>query len=132
MSIIPPAQRWRKSDGSAALESVMVLPVVAVIVAALVAVAGIITDLVILHDGARTGARAAATTTSQRVVVDAVEAALPEFAHVAVNVSPQHRSPGTPVTVEVAATRSLGPVEHTLTARASAITEPVIDSSWTP
>lgn len=113
-----------------ALESVMVLPIVATVVAGLVAVVSIITDVVVLHDGARIGARVATTTNSYREVVSAVNEALPELGYVAVTVYPQQRQAGSPVTVEVAARKSLGPFEHTLTARASALAEPAVDGSW--
>lgn len=115
--------------GSLSLESVLVLPVLAFVVVGLVQVATLMTDLLLLHEAARSGARAAATTDGSAPVVDAARQAAPELVLMKVEVTPARRSEGDIVVVETSLVRKFGPVGHLLRARASSRVEPVVGAS---
>jgi Flp pilus assembly protein TadG len=118
--------RARTNGGSVTLEWVLVLPLVALAVAGVLEVGAIVRDALLVHDAARVGARAAATTTGDGEVRRAVDAVLPAAA---VKVRPHDRRDGDVVRVTVELSRSLGPVTHRLRATAIARTEPIVAST---
>jgi hypothetical protein len=119
----------RSQDGALSLEAVMVLPILALLVVVLLQVAALVTDVLVLHDAARSGARMAATTSGTGPVVAAVKEAAPELVDVAVQVTPTVRGDGDLVKVEVGVTRSIGPVRHRLRAVAHARVEPAVGTT---
>jgi len=123
---VRPEDLHSRERGMLSLEAVLVLPVLAVLVIGLLQVAGIARDLLVLHEAARAGARAASTTSGTSAPTDAARRAAPELARLEVDVRPAHRRAGQLVTVRVSSTRSIGPVTHTLRARAVAQVEPVV------
>lgn len=125
---------WRRSDtpravdgenGMLSLEAVALLPFLALLIVALLEVAGVIRDVVVVHEAARAGARAAATSTGTSAVVDAANAAAPELT-LQVDVTPKVRRDGDIAHVEVSARRRVGPVTHTVRAHAVARVEPAV------
>lgn len=112
--------------GALSLEAVLVLPLVAVLVLGLLQVAGFGRDLLVLHEAARAGARAAATTTGSDAPRAAAEAAAPELPGLRVEVIPVWRRTGDLATVTVRVTRRFGPVSRDLTARAVVHVEPTV------
>jgi hypothetical protein len=109
------------------LEAVMLLPVLALLVVGLVQTATLLRDVLLVHEAARAGARAAATSTGTAAPAGAAERSAPELDLVVV-VTPAERVDGDLVTVSVTATRSLGPVEHRVRASAVARVEPAVRS----
>ena len=107
----------------------MVLPVLALLVVVLLQLAALVTDVLVLHEAARSGARAAATTSGAGPVVAAVREAAPELEDLTVQVAPTVRSDGDLVRVEVRVTRSIGPVDHRLQAVAHARVEPAVGTT---
>lgn len=107
------------------LEAVLVLPVLALLMVGLLQVAVLVRDVLILHEAARAGARAAATTTGARVPTRAAVAAAPELEGLTVRVTPASRREGDLVRVEVRAWRAIGGVRHALRASAVALVEPM-------
>jgi Flp pilus assembly protein TadG len=80
----PPARpscrrRFRDATGSLSLESVLLLPVLALLILGLLEVAALTRDVLVAHEAARAGARAAATTSGVEPVVRAARAAAPEL-----------------------------------------------------
>jgi Flp pilus assembly protein TadG len=112
--------------GMLSLETVMVLPVIALIVLGLLQVAAVGRDLLVLHEAARVGARVAATTSGTSTPERAVRAAAPELSELEVAVVPASRRSGDLVVVEVRAVRRIGPVSHGLRASAVAQVEPIV------
>jgi len=112
--------------GVLSLEAVLVLPVLAVLIIGLLQVAAVGRDVLVLHEAARAGARAAATSTGATAPDRAARAAAPELAGLRVEVEPVVRSAGMLVTVRVSVERRLGPVTRTLRASAVAHVEPVV------
>jgi Flp pilus assembly protein TadG len=106
------------------LEAVLVLPVLALLAVSLLQVAVLVRDVLIVHEAARAGARAAATTTGASAPTRAARAAAPELAGITVSVTPVSRREGDLVRVEVRATRRIAGVSHGLRARAVALVEP--------
>lgn len=82
-------------------------------------------DVLLVHEAARAGARAAATTTSDADVVRTARAAA-DGTPVVVTVAPQARRAGDLATVEVRWTSTVGPFRPLLRARAVARVEPVV------
>ncbi len=113
-------------DGALSLEAVLVLPVVALLVLGLLQVAAFGRDLLLLHEAARAGARAAATTTGTDAPRRAAAAAVPELDGLEVEVVPAARRTGDLATVTVRATRRFGPVERELSARVVVHVEPTV------
>jgi len=113
--------------GALSLEAVMVLPILALLALGLLEVVGVARDVLMLHEAARAGARAAATTTGVGPVESAVREAVPEVP-LQVRVSPESRRDGDLVRVEVGLDRQVGPVTHRLRARAVARVEPTVRS----
>jgi hypothetical protein len=121
------AQQHRHAEtGALSLEAVLVLPVLALLVIGLLGVVGVVRDVLVLHEAARVGARAAATTSGAAPVVRAVEQAVPELPDVRVTVTPTTRRDGDLVRVLVEVDRRLGPVTHRLRATTVARVEPVV------
>lgn len=119
-------RRHRDESGMLSLEAVMVLPVLALLLLVLLEVAGLVRDVLVLHEAARAGVRVAATTTGAAAPTEAARAAAPELSDVRVRVSPHGRRDGDLVRVEVSVTRRVGPVSHTLRARSVARVEPAV------
>lgn len=107
------------------LEAVMVLPVLALLIMGLVETAAVLRDLLVTHEAARAGARAAATTSGAGPVAAAAREAAPELT-IEVAVTPVVRRDGDVATVVVTTRRRVGPVVHTLEARAVARVEPAV------
>lgn len=123
---MPDPRADRGEDGALTLESVLVLPVVALLVVGLLQVAALGRDMLLLHEAARSGARVAATTTGADAPRRAAAAAAPELADLQVVIVPAARRTGDLVTVTVRATRRFGPVVRELSARAVAHVEPTV------
>lgn len=116
-----PAER-----GSLTLEAVLVLPILALLAVGLLQVAVVVSDVLLLHEAARAGARTAATTTGADPVVRAARAAAPELDGLVVDVRPVVRRDGDLAHVEVTLERRIGPMTHTLRARAVSRVEPAV------
>lgn len=119
----------RSAEGALSLEAVMILPILALLVVVLLQLAALVTDVLLLHEAARSGARAAATTSGTGPVVAAVKEAAPELPDITVQVAPTVRGDGDLVRVEVRVTRSIGPVDHRLQAVAHARVEPAVGTT---
>lgn len=116
----------RNDAGMLSLEAVLVLPVLALLVIGVLQVAGVVRDVLVLHEAARAGARAAATTSGTAGPAAAARQAAPELAGLTVRVTPAVRRDGDLVRVEVTVRRSIGPVGHTLRASAVSRVEPAV------
>lgn len=129
----PSTPRGRASDeaGVLSLEAVWVLPALALLVVGLFSAVGLVRDVLLLHEAARAGARVAATTTGTAPVRTAATEAAPELA-LQVTVQPVQRRDGDLARVEVRATRTIGPVQHALRARAVARVEPSVGGGGAP
>ena len=116
--------------GVLSLEAVWVLPLFMLLGVGVLHVVGYARDVVAVHEAARAGVRAASVTQGVEGPVRAAsEAAFGQ--DVAVTVTPQTRSFGEIVTVEVTVHRTIGPVQYPIRARAYARVEPVV-SRWGP
>lgn len=104
----------------------LVLPFVALLALGLINTAAVLRDVLLLHEAARVGARAAATTVDNQTVADAARDAAPELPGVRVAVSPPQRATGDVVTVTVSAARRVGPTSLLLRAKAHARVEPAV------
>jgi hypothetical protein len=122
----------RAEEGSLSLESVLVLPVVALLVAGLLGAVGIVRDVLVLQEAARAGARAAATTTGHDPVIRAAREAAPELPDLRVVVTPSTRRDGDLARVQVEVERRLGPVSHRLRASTVARVEPAVGGGGAP
>lgn len=119
------AGRRADEHGVVSLEWMLALPLLALAVVGLLEVTAVMRDALLVHDAARAGVRAAATSTGTAPVEAAVAARLGPLDH-AVEVSPRERTAGDLVEVTVAAERAVGPVTHPVRARAVARVEPVV------
>lgn len=108
------------------LETVLVLPVIALLIVGIIQVAALGRDLLVLLEAARVGARVAATTTGVFAPERAARAAAPELRGLVIEVAPAVRSDGDLVVVIVRAEHRLGPTVRTLEARAVSRVEPVV------
>ena len=115
----------RAQDGVVSLEWVLALPLLAIAVMGLLEVVGVARDALVVHEAARAGARAAATSTGTSPVQEAVAASLPER-DPAITVAPVQRTAGDVVEVSVSIERRVGPVVHPVSARAVARVEPAV------
>jgi len=115
-----------RQRGILSLEAVLILPLVALLVLGLFQVAAIGRDLLVLHEAARAGVRAAATSTGTDAARRAAERSAPELRDLRVTVTPSTRRAGDLVQVEVRTVRRIGPVQHGLRARAVAQVEPAV------
>lgn len=111
------------------LEAVLILPVLALLVVGLLQVAGIVRDVLVLHEAARAGARVAATTSGTAEVDIAAREAAPELPDLTVRVTPIPRRDGQLARVEVAVVRTVGPASYRLRASAVARVEPAVGTS---
>lgn len=111
------------------MEAVLILPVLALMTVGLLQVAAIVSDVLLVHEAARAGARTAATTSGSAPVVEAANAAAPELERMTVQVTPVVRRDGDIARVEVAVTRSIGPVDHTLRATSVVRVEPAVGTT---
>jgi hypothetical protein len=107
------------------LEAVMMLPILALLIMGLIETAVVLRDVLITHEAARAGARAAATTSGSAPVTAAARAAAPELT-IEVEVTPGVRRDGDMATVVVTTRRRIGPVTHAVQARAVARVEPAV------
>jgi Flp pilus assembly protein TadG len=121
-------RRTAREDGVLSLEAVMILPVLALLVVGLLEVAGLVRDVLLVHEAARMGVRVAATTTGSEPVRRAARDAAPEL-DLQVSVDPLARRDGDLVTVRVTTARRIGPVQHRVQARALARVEPVVGAN---
>lgn len=116
--------------GVLSLEAVWILPLFMLLGVGLLHVVGYARDVLVVHEAARAGVRAAAVTQGAEVAVRAAtDAAFGRAVDVAV--SPATRSFGEIVTVEVTLERIVGPVRYPIRAKAYAQVEPVV-SRWGP
>jgi hypothetical protein len=118
-------------QGVVSLEWVLVLPLLVLAVAGILEVAGVVRDTLLVHEAARAGVRAAATSTGSAAVEEAVGHSLPGAGH-EVAVAPHERADGDLVEVTVVLERRLGPVTHRLSAAATARVEPAVGSAVDP
>lgn len=107
------------------LEAVWALPLLVLLGLGLVHTVAFGRDVLVAHEAARAGARAAATSTGEELVVRAARDAAQEL-DVRVDVAPVSRSDGDIVTVTIEADRRIGAVVHTISASAHARVEPVV------
>ena len=123
----PPAPaRGFGERGSLSLESVLVLPVLALLVVGVLEVAALTRDVLVAHEAARAGARAAATSTGTVAVERAARQAAPELEEVVVLVDPVTRRDGDVVRVTVSSRRAVLGVPTTVRASAVARVEPAV------
>jgi Flp pilus assembly protein TadG len=123
----PPAPaRSLGERGSLSLESVLVLPVLALLVVGVLEVAAVTRDVLVAHEAARAGARAAATSTGTAAVERAARQAAPELEEVVVLVDPVTRRDGDVVRVTVSSRRAVLGVPTTVRASAVARVEPAV------
>jgi hypothetical protein len=116
----------RSDEGALSLEAVLVLPVLALLVTGLLGTVGMVRDVLILHEAARAGARAAATSTGAEPVAQAARLAAPELPDLQVVVTPARRRDGDLARVQVEVVRQLGPVTHRLRASTVSRVEPIV------
>lgn len=109
------------------LEWVLTLPVLGLVAAGTVLVVSFLGDALVLHDAARSAARAAAVTADDARVAAVARDAAPELPGLRVTVTPTPRQVGHPVTVTARVVVRRGPVERELVARSVALVEPVVD-----
>jgi hypothetical protein len=112
--------------GSLSLEAVLVLPIIALLVVGLLGTVGIVRDVLLLHEAARAGARAASTSTGVDPVTRAAREAVPELPDLRVTVTPTTRRDGDLARVRVEVDRALGPVRHRLRASTVIRVEPAV------
>jgi Flp pilus assembly protein TadG len=107
------------------LESVLLLPVLALLVLGLLEVAGLARDVLVAHEAARAGARVAATTSGVEPVVRAAREAAPEV-ELDVSVSPATRRDGDLARVTVTVRRRVAGTGMPVRASAVARVEPAV------
>jgi Flp pilus assembly protein TadG len=115
----------RTDRGSVTFETILVLPFVMLAMLACLQVVGVVRDALLVHEAARAGVRAAATSQGTGAVAAAVHEALGGRSH-EVSVTPATRQPGDLVTVVVRMETSLGPLRQDLSATVVAEVEPVV------
>lgn len=106
----------------------MMLPVLVLLMMGLVETATVIRDVLVAHEAARAGARAAATTSGAEPVIAAARRSAPELA-LDVEVSPVVRGDGDIAMVTVTTRRRIGPVTHIIRAEAVARVEPAVGTT---
>jgi hypothetical protein len=111
--------------GVLSLEAVWILPALSLLVVGLLLTLGLVRDVLLLHEAARVGVRAAVVSSGADGVVTAARQAAPEL-DLTVHVDPVVRQDGDLVTVRVHTTRTIGPVHHRLAARAVGRVEPAV------
>lgn len=113
----------RRQGGAVSLEAALLLPVIALLTLAVLRTVGVARDVLVVHEAARAGARAAATTVTDGPPTTAARAAA-DGRPVDVRITPAQRRPGEIVTVEVELADRLGPLPYRVAARAVAQVEP--------
>jgi hypothetical protein len=108
---------------------VLLLPLIVVIAGGLLQIGAIVADTLVVHEAARAGARAAATSTGAGAPTRAAEQAAPELDGLTVRVTPVRRRTGDLVRVRVEVVREIGPVSHVISATATARVEPGVGSA---
>ncbi len=111
--------------GVLSLEAVWILPALALLVVGLLLALGLVRDVLLLHEAARAGVRAAVVSSGADGAIVAARQAAPEL-DLIVHVEPVVRHDGDLVTVRVHTTRRIGPVDHRLSARAVGRVEPAV------
>lgn len=106
------------------LEMVLLLPLLVVLASLLLELAGLTRDVLVVHEAARAGARAAATSSGTAIPERAAGDAAPELDDLEVVVRPADRRDGDLVTVEVTTQRRIGPTTHQIHASTVARVEP--------
>lgn len=114
-----------RQAGVLSLEAVWILPALALLVVGLLLALGLVRDVLLLHEAARAGVRAAVVSSGADGVVTAARHAAPEL-DLTIHVDPVARHDGDLVTVRVHTTRTIGPVDHRLSARAVGRVEPAV------
>lgn len=112
-----------REEGAVSLEAALLLPFVALVTLAVLQLVGVARDLLLVHEVARAGARAAATTLADAPVTAAAREAA-DGRPVAITILPSPRAPGTVVAVAVELADRFGPIPYTVRARAVAEVEP--------
>lgn len=112
-----------RQEGAVSLEAALLLPFVALIALAVLQTAGVARDLLLVHEAARAGARAAATTLGSGPPTEAAERAA-DGRPVVVRIDPGPRAPGSIVTVQVELPGRFGPLAYVVEASAVAEVEP--------
>lgn len=115
--------RPRGDGGSATLETVLVLPVVALVLLAVLQLVGVVRDELVAQEAARAGLRVAVTTRTLGPAVAAAREVAPDR-QLTVRVLPQERRPGDLVRIEVRVAGRLGPLRTTAVGRAAGRVEP--------
>lgn len=118
-------EEGRAERGSVTFETILVLPFVMLTMLACLQVVGVVRDALLVHEAARAGVRAAATSQGTGAVAVAVDDAMGGRPH-RVSVTPVTRQPGDLVTVVVRMETSLGPLRQDLSATVVAEVEPVV------
>ena len=111
------------------MEWVATLPVLALLVVGVLAIGGIVRDVMVLQEAARVGARVASVTPGSALATAAARQAAPEVDGVTVTITPSARRTGDDVQVVLRATRTYGPLSVPVTARSTARTEPIVDGA---
>lgn len=114
-------------SGVVALETAMSVAVVLVVLVGVLQVLGFARHLLLVHEAARAGARAAATTSDDGDVIRAATEAS-DGVPVRVTVAPPRRRAGDLAEVVVRSEVALGPLRPTVTARAASRVEPGVGS----
>ena len=115
--------RAGREEGAVSLEAALLLPFVALVTLAVLQMAGVARDLLLVHEAARAGARAAATALDAERPTAAAHAAA-DGRPVEVRIQPAPWAPGSLVTVEVELAGRFGPIPYTVDASAVAEVEP--------
>lgn len=118
-----------RQDGIVSLELALALPLLALAVLAALQSLALARDVLLAHEAARAGARAAATTVTTGPVLAAAEAAA-DGRPVRVTVSPGRRRPGDLARVDVRIEHRIGPHVVPVRAGAAARVEPGAGRRW--
>lgn len=118
-----PDRRPDARAGAVSLEAALGVTVLLLLAAMLLQVVGVGRGVLLVHEAARAGARAAATGAPDAAVA-AVARDAADGLDVAVTVRPAARRPGDLVTVEVGWTGTLGPLRPEVAARSVVRVEP--------
>lgn len=110
-------------DGVVALETAAGMALVMLALLAILQVLGFARHLLLVHEAARAGARAAAATADDAEVIRAASEASDGVA-IRVTVTPPDRASGDLAEVVVRSEASIGPLRSTVSARAAARVEP--------
>lgn len=118
-----------RQDGIVSLEMALALPLLALAVLAALQSLALVRDVLLAHEAARAGARAAATTLTTAPVRAAAGSAA-DGRPVRVTVSPARRRPGDLARVDVAIDHRIGSQVLRIRAGAAARVEPGAGRRW--